>query len=109
MSNPYLILSTNDIQYTGLANSETPAVPINNAVITVTIVTTSTGVAVAGVSWPQTLDYVPASDGDYLYQAPKEVEFVRNAKYTTQMTIVGGGLDSYQECTSYAVADDGCA
>jgi len=55
--------NTNLLELTGLKDAITGAF-INDATVTATVVDED-GVAVSGASWPVTLAYVSASNGDY--------------------------------------------
>lgn len=57
------VANSNVLELTGLTSEITDAA-INDAAVAVTV-KTKAGVAVSGVTWPLTLDYVAASSGDY--------------------------------------------
>lgn len=95
------------LQVAGLQNDVTSAY-INDAVVTVTV-TTAADVEVSGQSWPETLGYVAASDGDYRCTLQDAVAFVDDTAYKAKVTAVGGGLTRYWEIPVVAQVDTGLA
>ncbi len=69
------IANSNVIEVTGLKN-EVAATFINDADVTVTV-KTKAGVSVTGQSWPTTMDYVAASNGNYRATLSENIDFVK--------------------------------
>ncbi len=82
------VANTNVLELNGL-RSEIEDAYINNATVTVTV-KDADGTAVAGESWPMTMDYVLSSDGDYRAIMSATLPFVAKAKYTAFIEANGG-------------------
>jgi hypothetical protein len=74
---------TIEVQSGGLTDAVTGD-PINDATVTATI-RDRAGNAVGGVTWPITLDYIAASDGQYRGNIPAAAEFAASKRY--QVTV----------------------
>lgn len=72
--------NTNNLEINGL-KSEIEGQFLNIATITVTI-KDANGVDVAGEPWPQTMAYLPGSDGNYVLGLSRVLDFTNGAKYT---------------------------
>jgi hypothetical protein len=72
--------NTNNLEVNGL-KSEIEGVFLNAAAVSVTI-KDSNGAEVAGESWPQAMNYLPGSEGNYVLGLSRFVEFTSGAKYT---------------------------
>ena len=89
-------LNDNVIRLEGAQNSDSLAY-INNATVTLVVVDKN-GAQVSGVTWPQTMAYVAASNGNYDATLPHTVSFRPNREYNAQVTLSGsGGEDAYWE------------
>lgn len=76
---PAFVANTNVLMLTGLHNAATDAY-ISNATVEVTIKDLA-GVAVPGVTWPISMAYVTASDGDYMGVLIDGINFDHNTRY----------------------------
>lgn len=86
----------NRILIEGLLN-KAASTYLNSATVTVTLVD-STGAQVSGQSWPTTMSYIAASDGDYAGTLEDALSLTEHAWYTAQVTANGGaGLLGYWE------------
>ncbi len=81
------VANSNVLELTTLT-SEVEDVPINDATVTVTI--KKAGVAVAGISWPLTMDYVAASNGDYRAILSEGLDLENKGKYIAFIEANGG-------------------
>ncbi len=95
MASIYYYLNDMVIELKDLQNGVTLAY-LNAATVTVTIVDES-NVEVTGVSWPQTMVYVAASDGIYRVTIDKVLAVTVGEKYTAKITAAESGLDGYWE------------
>jgi len=93
------------LNVTGLLNSDT-AEYVNDAVVTVTVVDRA-GVELAGQSWPETLDYVAASNGDYRCTLQETVAWVDDRGHQARITAVGDGLTQHWRVPVVGVYADG--
>ena len=62
---------------------------INNATVQITLTDTA-GVEVSGQSWPVTMNYVAASDGDYRATLEDVLVLISGRKYTAVITADAG-------------------
>ena len=92
-----IIFLKNDhiIELTGLKDASDDSF-VNNATVTVTI-KTLVGVDVSGISWPLTLVYTVASDGDYAVTLDKAIVLVAWDRYVAEVTVVAGSRDAFFE------------
>ena len=72
--------STNNLEVRGLKR-ELGEEFLNTAAVTVTI-KDANGVDLTGETWPQTIPYVPGSDGDYILGITRFAGLVKGQKYT---------------------------
>jgi hypothetical protein len=72
--------NSNNIEVNGL-RSDLESKFLNDATITVTIKDAS-GQPVSGEVWPQTMSYVPGTDGNYVLGLTRFLEMNSGAKYT---------------------------
>lgn len=79
------------LEVDGLQNTVSSSY-INDAVVTVTITVASTGAEVSGQSWPETLDYVAASNGKYRCTLQDTIAFANKTAYVAVITAIGDGL-----------------
>lgn len=82
------IANTNVLDLIGLKD-EIDGTFINDADVSVTI-KDADGNEVTGQTWPATMTYVAASDGNYRAFVSEEVEFVHRAKHTAIIDADGG-------------------
>ncbi len=82
--------NTNLLEIIGLQNDIT-MVFINNATVTVTV-QDSSGADVAGMTWPATMNYVAASDGDYRVALKDDLVLIHKDLYHALIR-ADGGLD----------------
>lgn len=80
--------NTNAILLEGL-HSEIDDAYINDATVTVTV-KDSSGVAVTGASWPKTMTYVAASDGNYRAVLEDTIALIVERKFVAEITANGG-------------------
>ena len=59
------------------------------------IVKTITGAEVSGVSWPVSMDYVPASDGTYRAVIDNDIVLSENVVYALEITAVEGEVEDF--------------
>lgn len=92
-----IINRSNDhlIKLTGLQDASDDSY-VNNATVTLTVKTLA-GVNVSGVSWPLTLVYVSASDGNYQVVIDKAIVLVLRDRYVAEVTVVAGSRDAFFE------------
>jgi hypothetical protein len=82
------VANTNMLELLGL-RSEIEDEYIDDAAVSVTI-KTKAGVEVSGVTWPLTMAYVAASDGDYRTILSEDLAFVAKADYIAYIEADGG-------------------
>lgn len=68
---------------------------LNSAAVTVRLIDTATEAEITGQTWPYTLAYVAASDGEYLGTLSKDVVVTKGQRLTLQVTAVSGGVQGY--------------
>lgn len=83
------VLNTNVLDLLGL-KSWVEGNFINTAVVTYTVKDKG-GVEISGATWPQPMDYIPASEGDYRGILPAALEMLPNKSYTAFIEAAGGG------------------
>ena len=83
------VLNTNVLDLIGL-KSHIEDLFINDATVTV-IIKDKAGEEIGGTVWPITMDYVPASDGDYRAILPASLSFIPNKTFTAFIQAEGGG------------------
>lgn len=66
---------------------------INDAVVTITIFDLF-GVEISGDTWPADMDYVAASNGNYLYNLDDLLGFALNTVYKAKSIAIGAGDQS---------------
>lgn len=67
---------------------------INDATVVCTQVLDASDAAVTGDTFPKTLTYVPASDGNYRGTLQQTLALVDGQTYTATITVDGGGLQA---------------
>ena len=72
-SNLFRLEGLHEVLNTGVAGDY-----LNAETVVITILDAD-GVEVAGATWPETMTYVTASNGDYAYVLPNTVTLVRNS------------------------------
>lgn len=77
---PVFVANTNVLELLGLKNEITDQY-INDADVTVTIKDKTTGAAVTGMTWPATMAYVPASNGNYRLIIENDLALVAKTNY----------------------------
>lgn len=82
--------SDNLLRIEGLRNAAAGGTYINNATVTATLYRESDGAAVSGQSWPATLTYVAASDGDYEGILEDGLALVRGERYYAEVVADAG-------------------
>lgn len=70
---------------------------INDATVSCTGVVDADGNAVSGDTFPKTLTYVAASDGNYRGTLQQALALEADATYTATITVDGGGLQAQFE------------
>lgn len=80
--------NTNVLDLIGLS-SEIESAFINDATVEVTV-KDAAGNEIDGQSWPTTMDYLAASDGNYRAYIQEDVEFVPKQPYYAHITADGG-------------------
>ena len=96
MESPQVYYYKNDtlLELTGLKDEVTDAY-INTATVTATV-KNAAGTAVTGQSWPLTLGYVTASDGDYLGVLEAALSVAVGDRLTVEVTVdAGSGRDAF--------------
>lgn len=97
----------NTVSVVGLKNDRTGEY-VNDATVKVTGVYDKAGALVAGGSFPLTLDYVAASDGDYAGVLPQSLELRANAVCEVVLEIdAGPGLRRKPRVPARVLVDDG--
>lgn len=85
-----LLLTDQTLRANGLQDEVTGDY-LNSATVTATI-TNKLDEEVAGVTWPITLSYVTASNGNYRGNIPHDAEFVEGKTYLIEVTAVSGSF-----------------
>lgn len=83
------VANTNNLTLQGLKDALSGAF-INDATVTVTV-KTAAGVDLGGASWPMTMDYVSASDGDYRAVLSAALPFLNGKHYVAYIEAQAGG------------------
>ncbi len=81
------------IDVTGLQNADDSSY-LNAATVTVTVKDLS-GTEVSGISWPVTLSYESASNGNYSGAIDKALSITEGATYHIEITAAESGLDAF--------------
>lgn len=89
------LANDNLLELQGLQNAATAAY-VNNATVTATVVDKN-GANVAGQSWPVTLSYVSASNGNYRGTLEDALALTEGEDYTARVAISGAGLTAFFE------------
>lgn len=82
----------NQLRVDGLRDADDAYV--NDATVVCTGVDDADGNAVTGDTFPKTLSYVAASDGDYRGTLQQTLALVDGAAYVATITVDGGGLQA---------------
>ena len=93
MSTVQLLYRDNDmvLEVDGLRDKVSGA--FKNAATVSATLKDSADMNVTGTTWPQTMNYVTGSDGDYRLTLSKALPLVRDASYTAHITAdAGSGL-----------------
>lgn len=85
---PAFVGNTNVLLLSGL-HSEVDGVYINNAAVSVTV-KDKDGTELAGVTWPLTMDYVAASNGNYRVFLADDAELGAGVQYVAYIVADGG-------------------
>ncbi len=96
MSQVIFYLNDMIIELLGLQDGVTLAY-LNAATVTVTLVDCDTGTEVVGQSWPLTMPYVAASNGDYRATLISTLTLVVGDLYIAKISAVESGLNGYWE------------
>ena len=100
------ISSDNLIEVTGVLNVATNTY-LNSATVTVRLVDAATSSDISGQSWPLTLTYVAASNGDYRGTLSDDLVISGSQNITAQVTVDGGaGLKRYWEVACIGLVGD---
>ena len=85
--------NTNNLELTGL-QAEIDGTYLNAATVTVTV-NDASGNPVAGETWPQTMNYISASNGNYLVGLTYAIQFQNGQAYTAVISADGssGGTE----------------
>lgn len=89
------VKNTNLLEVIGLKDAVTGDF-INDATVTATI-KDAAGEVVAGQSFPVTLAYVPASDGDYRATLGKDLALLDDTEYIAEITALATAGDGFWE------------
>lgn len=89
------LANDNLLELQGLQNAATAAY-VNNATVTATVVDKA-GANVAGQSWPVTLAYVAASNGNYRGTLEDALSLAENEDYSARVSVSGSGLTAFFE------------
>jgi hypothetical protein len=81
--------ATNLLRIDSLRNALTQA-PVNNAVVTATLLDTQSNVELAGESWPITAQYEPGSNGRYYVVICEDIETTPGQLITVVVEADGG-------------------
>ncbi|HET7375119.1 MAG TPA: hypothetical protein VFK30_00335 [Anaerolineae bacterium] len=84
--------NTNNLELTGL-QSEAESEYLNNVAVTVTV-KTAAGVEVTGENWPVTMEYVAASNGDYVCGLSYQCNFTNGGKYVAFIDVDASDTDT---------------
>lgn len=94
MANIYYSGNDHLLDIVGLQN-EAAGVYLNSATVTVTV-KDSTGVEIAGETWPLSASYVSGSNGDYRATLADTLTVVAGARYVAEVDADGGvGLKGF--------------
>lgn len=108
MANPEVIfvLSDNIIEVTDVTNVSTGAY-LNDADVTLTLADAASGDEIEGQTWPLTLSYVTASNGDYRGTINDDISVFDNQLLIAKVTVdAGPGLKRYWEKSCIAKIGD---
>lgn len=86
---PMFVANTGALDLVGL-KSHTEDVFLNEAEVTFTVIDHG-GDEVIGQTWPQVMEYVEGSDGNYRGILPASLELVAKQKYKAVIDAAGGG------------------
>jgi len=87
--------NTNLLRVKGLFNVLDNAF-VNAGTVTA-IIKDSTGAQVSGQTWPVTMDYEAASDGNYVAAIEDDVAFVNGSNYVAEITALDGPSKGFWE------------
>jgi len=92
-----IIYRNNDhlIKLTGLQDSSDDSY-VNDATVTLTIKDTA-DVNVSGISWPLTMSYIAASNGNYEATIDKAIVVTPETRYFAEVTVLSGTRDAFFE------------
>lgn len=93
VTNVAYVANTNNLELTGLKSLFEDTF-VNGALVTYTI-KDSQGAPLEGVEWPQTMEYVPSSNGNYVGWLSHNLGLLNGKKYTA--IIEADGSDSSME------------
>ncbi len=96
MTEPIFRLNDHIISMTGLKRTDTDAF-VNDASTAEVTLRDEAGDPLAGASWPLTLAYIVASDGNYEAVLDKAVVLVIGEFYDAEFTFVKDALDGFWE------------
>lgn len=82
------VANTNNLELLGLQNASNGAY-VNDATVTVTV-KDAAGVNVSGETWPISMDYVSASNGNYRCVLAHTISFSSGATYTAEINVNAG-------------------
>ena len=86
------VANDNQLRVDGLRDADDAY--LNSATVTCTGVTDADGNAVSGDTFPKTLTYVSASDGNYRGTLQQTLALEADQIYTATITVDGGGLQA---------------
>jgi len=93
LSGNIYISNDTQIDVSGLQNAADSSY-LNSATVTATLKDQS-GTEVSGVSWPLTLSYEAASNGNYSGTIDKAVSVSDGVSYFLEITAAQGGIDAF--------------
>ena len=98
-------LSDNLVTLTGLQEATT-SLYVNDATVTITVVDAS-GAELSGETWPHTLDYVAASNGNYQANLNENIAWAHETAYKGKVTALSSGRQKYWEIPIVGWTDSG--
>lgn len=86
----------NLVELRGLTNAATGAY-VNDAIVTLTEIKDAAGATVSGVTFPKSMSYVAASNGNYQAAVDKALVLVAGRNYTAVIDAAASGIEGHWE------------